>query len=130
MTKQNNFGFKNSNTSIEISGTNINISIGDKTVPLPLHDVWEYATTNLFSEEDNFINTALPNRVTNKANIPEKYDSSKIIRSLISVGVPLPCACDLALATIAKVHNWIGRKRYAFSNVQESNSFRSIEFVG
>ena len=70
MAKQHNFGFNNSNISIEISGQNINISIGDKTVPLPLHDVWEYATSNLFSEEDSAINRKLPDRVTNKANNP------------------------------------------------------------
>ena len=122
MAKQHNFGFNNSNTSIEISGQNINISIGDKTVPLPLHDVWEYATSNLFSEEDSAINRKLPDRVTNKANNPEKYDSSKIIRSLISVGVPLPCACDLALATLTKVHNWIDEHK----NPSDSLSTKTI----
>lgn len=105
--KQISKGCNNSNASYTISGNKIIFNFGENNIPVPLQVIWDYATSTLLSKEDAAINNRLPDRVTNKANITEEYDSSKIIRSLISVGVPLPCACNLAIETMKKVTQWI-----------------------
>lgn len=93
---QKNFGISNKNISVDT--ININSSIADLLKTL------SYS----FDAEDKEINRKLPNRVLiNKTQGHETYQTSKIMSSLLQLGIPLTAAFEIAQKTIEKVWNYI-----------------------
>lgn len=93
---QKNFGISNKNISVDT--ININSSIADLLKTL------SYS----FDAEDKEINRKLPNRVLiNKTQGHETYQTSKIISSLLQLGIPLTATFEIAQRTIEKVWNYI-----------------------
>lgn len=104
--KQKGIGLNNKNISVDT--ININSSIADLLKTL------SYS----FDAEDKEINRKLPNRVLiNKTQGHEAYQTSKIVSSLLQLGIPLTAAFEIAQKTIEKVWNYIDLNTSSDKNI-------------
>lgn len=100
MHNQRNIGSGNYNINVK---TNIiNFSSSEVTIT----DLW-YKLIDQFAKEDDMINESLPSQLINKTGIGERYNSNKIISSLIKIGIPIPVAVEVARQMLDKVSAWI-----------------------
>lgn len=106
MVDQKIRGKNNTSAIYNINETNIILKTGDNETSVSLSQLWDILINNLLDQKDAEINKSLQYILINKTNNEEKYDSSKIIRSLISIGVPLPCAIEIAKTTSDEVIQW------------------------
>lgn len=111
MVEQKIRGKNNTSAVYNINETNIILKTGTDETPVSLTQLWDILINNLLDTADEEINQSLQFILINKTNNEEKYDSSKIIRSLISIGVPLPCAIEIAKTTSDEVLKWTKTRR-------------------
>lgn len=110
MMKQINLGINNKNVDIKIEQGQIIIE-ANKEFKCGIAELWEYLI-NQFDVADKKINNAICGNVLNtKTQTTEPYDSSKIISSLIKIGIPLPAAIEIAENTLIDIEKWIDKNK-------------------
>ena len=110
MEKQINVGFNNRNTHIHIEEGNIIIS-ADSEIKCSIKELWKHLI-NQFAAADERINASIHGNVlVTKTQTTELYDSSKILVSLMKIGIPLPAAIEIADKTIHEIEKWIAKNR-------------------
>ena len=106
MTNQANFGIGNENTHIEIKNGIVYLN-ADSPRQYSISELWD-ALINQFKIKDDEINRLLPENVLiNKTQGKEQFSSSKIISSLMKIGIPFPATVEIVENTIMKVEKWI-----------------------
>lgn len=106
MLKQVNVGIGNQNSSIEIKNGIVIIDPNSRS-QYTISELWE-VLINQFEMKDTEINQQLPQNVLiNKTQGKEQFNSSKIISSLMKIGIPFPATVEIVEKTISEVEYWI-----------------------
>lgn len=110
MVKQVNLGLNNQNTNIKIEQGKIIIAANTE-FKCTISELWE-CLINQFDAADKKINNSISGNVLiTKTQTAEPYDSSKIISSLVKIGIPLPASLEIAEKTLIEIEEWISKNK-------------------
>lgn len=116
VSKMFNWGSNNQNNDIKIEQGTIIIAANTE-LKCSISDLWDYLI-NQFDVADKKINAAIcGNVLITKTQTTEPYDSSKIISSLVKIGIPLPAALEIAEKTIVEIEKWIEKSKKSGTNL-------------
>ncbi len=105
--EQKNIGSGNINNVNSNNKCTVVININGKNETMNLLDVLSMISKS-FDEVDKTINISLPNKVlVNKTGHHEAYQTSKIITSLLQLGIPLEATYEIAQATVDRIQRYI-----------------------
>ena len=106
MNKQVNKGKGNINITAPIT---ITINVNGKAENVDVDALFILGkVAQVFSSEDKFINDSIPGKIiVNKTNDKEEFKTSKIITSLLQLGIPLSAAYEIAQLTIYRIKEFI-----------------------
>ena len=112
MLRQINAGFGNQNTTQQIEIKNgVVVFNQNSEYSCTISELWR-VLVNQFELKDKEINAQLPcNVLVNKTQGTEKFNSSKIMSSLMKIGIPFPCAVEIVENTISAVESWINENK-------------------
>ena len=110
MFTQVNVGIGNRNSHIEIQNGIVIIDPNSRN-RYTISELWE-VLINQFEMKDLEINQQLPQNVLiNKTEGKEQFNSSKIISSLMQIGIPFPATVEIVEETISEVERWIAENK-------------------
>ena len=110
MFTQVNVGRGDKNSHIEIQNGIVIIDPNSRN-RYTISELWE-VLINQFEMKDQEINQQLPQNVLiNKTEGKEQFNSSKIISSLMKIGIPFPATVEIVEGTISEVEHWIAENK-------------------
>lgn len=120
--EQKNIGNSNTNSINSNNKCTFIINFNGTTETMNLFEILNIVSKS-FDEEDKIINCSLPNKVlVNKTGHHESYKTSKIITSLLQLGIPLEATYEIAQSTANRIKQHISSN----NNAQESITTKDI----